>query len=744
MDIDKAFEAAIRHYQTGKLEQAANICEEILEIYPNNFEVLHFLGIINYQLGNYDFAIQYIKKALQFNPKNADAYYNLGNVFVEKGHLDEAIDCYQKALQYNPNLAEAYNNLGNALQEKGQLDEAINCYQKALRVNPHLVDAYNNLGNVFREKGQLDTAITCYQKTLQLNPSLIEAYNKLGNAFKEQGQLDEAVECFQKLIELNPNLAEAYNNIGATLYEKKQIDEAVTYYQKALRLNPTLAVAYYNLGNALWEQGKMDEALVAYNRALDCRPNDFLTRWARCMSQLPIIYKNQTSIQASRKNYHEELIKLISTISLETPQDIEAAAIAVGRQTPFYLPCQGFNDRELQQHYGGLVCKIMALRCPEFSKQPPVPRLAYGEPLRIGFVSKFFYWHSVWKIPLSGWIQNLDKKKFSIYGYHTGRTNDHFTEIARLHCTRFIEDVYSFKTLCQIIRDDNLHVLIYPEIGMDPMTVRLAGLKLAHVQCTSLGHPDTSGFPTIDYYLSSELMEPLDGAEHYTEKLIRLPNLGFYYTPFDVPSIETSRETFGLRQTSILYLCSHALFTYLPQYDEVFPRIAEQIGDCQFLFISNRSKLITEQFCLRISRTFNRFNLNVNNFIVFLPRCDQMQYHALNCLSDIFLDSIGWSANNSTFEAIACNLPVVTFPGKLMWQRHCAGILTMMGMTETIASSLDEYVELAVRLGRDSEWRRYLSEKIAENKHHIYRDRTCINALEDFLEKAVEEKLNQS
>jgi len=79
-----------------------------------------------------------------------------------------------------------------------------------------------------------------------------------------------------------------------------------------------------------------------------------------------------------------------------------------------------------------------------------------------------------------------------------------------------------------------------------------------------------------------------------------------------------------------------------------------------------------------------------------------------------------------------------------MWQRHCAGILTMMGMTETIASSLDEYVELAVRLGRDSEWRRYLSEKIAENKHRIYRDMTCITTLENFLKKAVEEKLNQS
>jgi hypothetical protein len=33
-----------------------------------------------------------------------------------------------------------------------------------------------------------------------------------------------------------------------------------------------------------------------------------------------------------------------------------------------------------------------------------------------------------------------------------------------------------------------------------------------------------------------------------------------------------------------------------------------------------------------------------------------------------------------------------------------------------------------------------ISEKIKENKHLIYRDRTCITAFEDFLERAVKER----
>jgi protein O-GlcNAc transferase len=456
------------------------------------------------------------------------------------------------------------------------------------------------------------------------------------------------------------------------------------------------------------------------------------------MSLLPIIYPDQSSIQIYRNRYREELIKLRETVSLTTQQDIEAAAEAIGSRQPFFLACQGINNRELQKLYGDLVCRIMALRYPQFAKRPTMPPILPGEPLRIGFISGYFYHHSVWKIPLKGWVENLNRQRFNLYGYYTRRRKDYVTADARKCFGRFVEDINSFEELCSIIRGDDLHILIYPEIGMDPLSLKLAALRLSPIQCTSLGHPDTSGLSTIDYYLSSDLMEPPDADTHYTERLIRLPNLSFYYMPLDVTSAIVTRDTFNLRPKSILYLCSHALFTYLPQYDNVFPSIAKQVGDCQFLFISShKSAVLTEQFNLRINRVFNSFGMNASDHVVFLPPLDPGRYHAINCLADIFLDSIGWSANNSTFEALTCNLPVVTFPGSLMRQRHCSAILTMMGLTETIAASPDEYVALAVKLGQNSGFRRQISEKIVKTKHLVYRDRTCITALEDFLERAV-------
>ena len=706
MNINRSLDLVFEYYQKGDIKKAENICRNILNKKPNNVEALHFLGVIVSQRGQNDLAITYITKALQIDPKFADAYNNLGNIFQELKHLDKAISCYQKAIQLNPKVAKTYYNLGIALQDTNRLDEAIESYQRALHLNFVNYGIYNNLGLAFQEKGKLDEAIQYYQTSLKLKPDFADAYNNLGIAFKEKEKTDEAIICFKK----------------------------------ALQINPTYAEVYYNIGNILREEGKQDEAIAAYEKSLECKPDFLKASWARCMAQLPIVYKDTQEIQVYRKRYNEELIKLRDTISLRSPRDIDNATDAVGSLQPFYLGYQGFNDRELQQVYGDIVCNIMSKRYPQFTEQLNTARYSPLEPIRIGVVSGYFLNHSVWKL-FKGWFQNMNKQQFIIYGYNTGKKQDKETEVARQCFTRFDESIQSIEGLCENIRRDNLHVIIFPEIGMHPMTLKIASLRLAPVQCVSWGHPDTSGLRTIDYFLSSNLMEPPNAKDHYTEKLIRLPNISIYYTPLDLPFANIKRETFGLRQKSILYLCSQSLFKYLPQYDEIFPQTSKEVGDCQFLFISNRSTFITEQFRCRINNAFSRFDMNADNHVVFLPRLNAEQYHAVNCLSDIYLDSIGWSGGNTTLEAIACNLPVVTIPGTLMRGRHSSAILTMMGMTETIAATLDEYVELAVRLGQDSEWRHQISEKIAVNKHRIYHDRTCINALEDFLEKAVKETL---
>ena len=171
--------------------------------------------------------------------------------------------------------------------------------------------------------------------------------------------------------------------------------------------------------------------------------------------------------------------------------------------------------------------------------------------------------------------------------------------------------------------------------------------------------------PTIDYFLSSELMEPLDADDHYSEQLVRLPNISIYYEPPDVSITETNREAFGLPDQSVLYLCCQSLFKYLPFYDDVFPRIARALQDCRFLFIAHQSRFVTDQFRSRLKKTFSRFGMNADEYIVFCPRLNAERYFMINRLSDVYLDSIGWSGGNTTLEAVACRLPIVTFPALL-------------------------------------------------------------------------------
>lgn len=671
MTIDEA----IQHYQVGNLQQAENICKELLKVQPQNADVFYLLGLIYCQNKNYDLAIASIEKSIQISPQNPYAYFHLGNIFIEKNQIDRAISLYQKATQLDPDFVHAYNNLGNAFSEKGFFDEAIRSYQRALDLDSTYAEASYNLGNAYQNNREIDKAIKCYHKALQVG-----------------------------------------------LYD---------------------ADVYYSLGIALTEQCKNDEALIAYDKALSLNPNYVKARFARCMSQLPTIYPNFSSIQIYRNRYRNELIQLRDTLPLETQQDVEAAAEAIGSNQPFSLPYQGQNDIELQQIYGELVCKVMSLRYPQFAERLAVLTKLSGEVLKVGFVSGYFYLHSNWKLPIQGWVENLDKQRFSLYGYYTGKKKDKETALARRCFKKFIEDIYLFEDLCQSIRNDNLDVLIYPEIGMDPMTMKLATLRLAPVQCTSWGQPNTSGLPTMDYYISSDLMETPEADTYYTEQLIRLPNLSVYYIPQTNPSVSVSRDTFGLRPKSILYLCCQALYKYLPQYDEIYPRIANHVDDCQFLFISSsKSAVVTEQFRSRLSEVFSRFGLDAAKYVTFLPHLDTRQYYAINALSDIYLDSIGWSGCNTTFETIACDLPIVTLPGEFMRGRHSTAILAMMGLTETIADSLDNYIEIAVRLGKDAGWRKHISEKIEDTKHFIYRDMKCVTALEEFLERAVNESLN--
>jgi len=628
------------------------------------------------------------------------------------------------------------NPLASANQAfaRGELREARALCMELLGTGRRpLPEAYHLLGKALLGLGELDDAQRWMQKALQAKPEDAVAHNLLGMVLRAKGDGAGAEASFRRALQLNRSFADAYVNLGTVLSDAGQAADAEDAFRKAVGEQPSHPVALCNLGVLLAERGAHAEAEQCFRKVLEVEPAYFHARLSRVVNKLREVYDDEAELVAARAEYQAALEDLRDWAARDPAA--QAAADAVGWITPFFLAYQGQNDRDLQRTYGALICDLMARRYPHLAAPPARPALEPGERLRVGFASGFFYNHSVWKNPIRGWIENLDRSRFAIHGYDTGHRSEADISAARAACARFVEGL-SFEQLAQTIRNDRLHVLIFPEIGMDPVTVKLAALRLAAVQCTSWGHPITSGMPTIDYFLSSEMMEPPDADRHYTEKLVRLPNLSVHYTPALYPERPLARRDLGVGEDALLFFCAQSLMKYLPQYDIVFPRIARQVPQCQFLFISAHRPPITQRFLQRLGRAFRSEGVDPARHVVMLPRMDGPTFQAVARLSDIFLDSVGWSGCNSSLESMACGLPAITCAGSTMRARHTYAFLKCMELDELIASDLDSYVELAVRFARDTTWRAAMRTRMLERLPRLYGDLQCVRALEDFLLRA--------
>lgn len=774
-------------YQQRRFEEALASYDRALALKPDLAETHYNRANALQALDRFEEALAGYDRALALRGDHADALYNRGNTLKELKQLDAALASYDRALALRDDHAETWANRGYILHQCDRFEEAVASYDRALAARPDFPDVLHNRGLSLFALKRFEDALANFDAALKLHPSHADALNSRGSAlfkldrFAEalssydqaletgerppQSRSDtadalynrghalkaltrsaEALESFDRVLTLDPRHADALNSRGNALFELSRYEEALASYDAALAIRPDFAEACCNRGAALRELGHFEESRASYAQAIALKPDQAPARFGLCMAELPVFYADEDEIERRREAYEQRLRALRTMAELgsaelgsaepgmaEPGTSYAGLAKGVGTSQPFFLAYQGRNDRELQALYGSFVCRIMAERYPPVVPAPPA---APGEQVRVGIVSGFFRHHSNWKLPVKGWLSQLDRRMFRISGFYTGFQQDAETAAAVALCDRFVQGPLSLDRWRAEILADSPHVLIYPEVGMDPIAVALAAQRLAAVQCNSWGHPDTSGFPTLDYYLSSDLMEPPDGQDHYTERLVRLPNLSVYCEPAAPPSVPIARHDLGLRSAATAYWCGQSLYKYLPQFDDVFPRIASALGDCQFVFIHHQnSGHVTDLFRQRIGRAFAARGLNADGHCLFLPRLTPQEFVAAAGQCDIVLDSIGWSGCNSTLESLPHDLPIVTQAGALMRGRHTMAILKRMEVTETIAETVDGYVSIAVRLARDLPWRAAVKARIAAGKQRIYRDKACISGLERFLDR---------
>jgi len=637
------------------------------------------------------------KKAIVLNVEQA------AQTLAKQGKFAQAAENYLLVLNGNRNNAKAWHGLALVYYQIGHYDQALNCVAKAVSIEAFEGTYYYSLGFIFQGMGLTPKAIEAYEMAIKLNPQYLDAYNNLGNIFLGLGDLEQAA----------------------------------SLYRRAISTNTKHKGSYFNLLLTLNRQGKIKEAIEVANQAAEIFPEDFLWQLKKHL-MLPVIYQNKTEIAVHRQNFQEGLNRLEQILNLSTPESRKSALAALTRHNNFYLAYQGLNHLELQQSYAKLVEKILDANYPHLRKSLQLKHHPKNK-IKVGYISGYLHNHVVSKLTL-GWVVNHQRDKFKIYCYYLGSQNDEVTEIYQHNCHAFYQSKNNLELLSQQIINDKLDILVFLDIGMLPEITILAGLRLAPIQCTTWAHPETTGLSTVDYFLSSELMEPENAEFHYSEQLIKLPNIGISYPHPKIPETIPPRSDFGLKEGRLIYLCPQSLFKYVPQYDYIFAQIALKVPKAQFVFLARPNFDISNLFRQRLAKTFSEVGLNFDYYCVFLSALNHEDYLNLNLVADVFLDSFQWSGGDTTLEALACNLPVVTCPGEFMRGRHSFGILKMLGVTETIASTEEEYVAISVRLGLDAVWRQQIKQKCQKNLPNIYNDLSCVRALEKFYEEAVSQE----
>ena len=284
--ITTKLQHGIALHNSGLLEQARGIYEEVLKLNPTHFDALLLSGTVSAQTKQLDKALKLFNDASKVDPTNAYVYNNRGNVLKELKRLEEALSSYDKAIELKSGYADAYYNRGVVLQELNRLGEALSSYDKAVESKSDFVEAYNNRGNVFKKLRLLDEALSSYDKAIELKSNFAETYNDRGAVLRELKRLDEAIASYDRAIELKSNYCEAYYNRGNTLKELNRFDEALDSYDRAIELKHDYAEAYSNRGIVFHERKQFETAISSYDRAIELKSDYAQPYWNKSLTLL--------------------------------------------------------------------------------------------------------------------------------------------------------------------------------------------------------------------------------------------------------------------------------------------------------------------------------------------------------------------------------------------------------------------------------------------------------------------------
>lgn len=722
-------------HQAGRLPEALAGYAAVLAAEPKRADVWHLKGVAEHQAGQHAAAVESVGQAIATGGEQPPYVLLRGLALHDAGDLPGAEAQFVRAAELKPGWFAPWVELGTLRFDQGRAEAALEAYRQATAADANNARAWNGLALTMMALDRLDEAVRALNHLLTFNPRYALAHFNLARIANVRLDDARALAHAQSAVQLDPNLSEAHLLIGDIQRRKRDPVAAQAAYATAVRAAPGNVKARAALAELLGEIGRHEEARAEYRRLSTANPRSLKAAFGANLL-LPQVYLGADHVADARREYADglgQLERMAGNFRYATPE----AALADARWTNFYLAYQGGDDRALQRRYGEFLKGVLQANVPEL--YAPRPRHAGRAKVRVGFLSHFFFNCTAGRY-FASWVKRLDKSRFEVFVYYTNEwMSDDSKAIAAAADTFRHLPGRPLLTTARTVAADDLDILVYPELGMHPDTFALASLRLAPVQCSGWGHPDSPGHPELDWFISCEAMEPALAQDHYSERLALLPGLGTHYVKPSTDVVAT-REEFGLPGGKTLYLVPQSLFKIHPDNDDLLARVMERDPDGILVMFASQHDAIMNAFAQRLALAFARRGMELADRSRFvMPMLPHGAYLALNKLCDVMLDTLHWSGGNTSLDALAMGLPVVTLPGAYMRGRQSRAMLETLGAPELIVGDAEAYVETAVRLGRDAAERRALSERLLANGEALFGRDEPVRALEDFLEKAVRE-----
>jgi protein O-GlcNAc transferase len=621
---------------------------------------------------------------------------------VEAGRYAEALSSLERRGS-EPETSEHKLLRAFGLHGLGAYDQALADYDAAIAAAPDSHAAWLGRARVLLSLGRSKDALTAAERAVQLRRDSVDAWFVLGTALQLLGRPSEALAALGQVLAQQPNHVEALVARAMLLYLRGENRHALSDCLRVLRLDPDCGVA----------------------------------RMGRVVAELPWIPATADEAKAARQAFATALGELAADLRRRSCRD---DMLMVGSLQPFVLAYQEFDNRELLTVFGNICASVMAewQRTVALSARTSSAR----ESIRIAIVSAHVRRHAVYQAITRGWLKTLDRSRFEVELYQLGSERDADSTTAARLAEHNEEGERSLLDWSRTIIARSPDVILYPEIGMDAITLQLASQRLAPVQMAAWGHPQTTGLPTIDYFLSAAAFEPPDPQRHYVERLVLLPNLGCYYEP-DV-SASASCVPLQRDEEKIRLVCAGSPFKYAPQHDRVIVEIARRAPGVEFHFFSYDDGVLSARLRARLEAAFRDAGLDPRKFLLWRPWCHPAGFHEFLRSADILLDTIGFSGFNTVAQALACGLPVVTQRGRFMRGRFGAGIVSHLALDALATETPQEYVERVVQLAHDPAARVELRHAVGENLPQLYRDSLSVEYLQSFIESVTKISRSQS